>query len=172
MTESDDDLAKYLVARTVATEPQTVELTFQRPLTPGLLYLLKNTAKDTPIHHLARRLDPLATSIYPEKRDYLSLRNKINSIIRRVEDSRLTLPDTRCTREERRGFLLAGFCVPRRPSLAKAKKSGKKRKASNEGKDDSYPFYLPAFLFSNSPFFLDTTNIDSIKTDHPLQARR
>lgn len=85
-----------------------------------------------------RRLDPLTTSIYPEKRDYLSLRNKINSIIRRVEDSRLTLPDTRCTREERRGFLLAGFCVPRRPSLAKAKKSGKKRKASNEGNDDSY----------------------------------
>ena len=75
MTESDDDLAKYLVARTVATEPQTVELTFQRPLTPGLLYLLKNTAKDTPIHHLAGRLDPLTTSIYPEKRDYLSLRN-------------------------------------------------------------------------------------------------
>ena len=143
-------------------------------MTPAILYALQQTSKQGPIHHIVRELDPESTKDFTEKGDYLSLQNKIKAIVGRTKASQKQL--SRRTLAEQCGFMNHPFRggLPKVQAASKKSgmESGKKRKASNEGKDDSYPFYLPAFLFSNSPFFLDTTNIDSIKTDHPLQARR
>ena len=143
-------------------------------MTPAILYALQQTSKQGPIHHIVRELDPESTKDFPEKGDYLSLQNKIKAIVGRTKASQKQL--SRRTLAEQCGFMNHPFRggLPKVQAASKKSgmESGKKRKASNEGKDDSYPFYLPAFLFSNSPFFLDTTNIDSIKTDHPPQARR
>ena len=140
LIESESELADFIQKRACATMPLKVTVPARKwTMTPAILYALQQTSKQGPIHHIVRELDPESTKDFTEKGDYLSLQNKIKAIVGRTKASRKQL--SRRTLAEQCSFMNHPFREGLPKVQAASKKSGmesgKKRKASNGGEDES-----------------------------------